>query len=780
MKINHIDYSGLSFEDVENRKQQGKINIVDNHITKSYYEIFSHNIFTFFNLINAILLAMILFVGSYKNMLFIFIIITNTAAGIYQEIKAKKTLDRLSVLTYDQVDILRNNEIKSIKIDEIVLDDYLILTNGNQVPTDCMLIEGHLEVNEALLTGESDAILKEKGQKLYSGSYITSGKGMCQVIHVGEDNYVHKIIKEAKASRQHNSQLNQSLDKILKIISILIVPIGILLFLKQIFVGHTPFPHAVISTVAALLGMIPEGLVLLTSVALTISVLRLAKQKTLVQELFCIETLARVDTICLDKTGTLTEGKLEVVDYFSFHNNNIHQIISNMNYYLNDKNVTSLALQTYFGKNNDLHASYTIPFSSERKYSAVSFENIGTFYIGAYQFVFPKGIEDLEEKCREQAEKGYRVLVIGHSYDQVIENELLSDLTPVGMIIFSDVIRENAKETLDYFKNQNVDIKIISGDDPITVSSIAKKAGIKKYKSYIDASTLKSIDAMEKAVNQYSIFGRVTPLQKKQMVLALQKQGHTVAMTGDGINDILAFKVADCSIAMASGSDAAKNAANLILLNNNFDAMPHIVNEGRRVINNISASASMFLIKTIFSIVLAIGTIFFGHAYPFEPIQLSIIGGCCVGIPTFFLTYESNFQKVEGHFLYRIFKNAFPYAMTIAVTSTIIVNVGRLFDINSHMLSTVCVLLTGWCYFRGLLSVYSPLTFYRKMIIYIMQIVYFFCLIIGHEFLSLANLNYYTAIILIAIITLSDVFFEFYRIIFDKGYHFFQKHKSHK
>lgn len=757
MKINNQDYHGLSTAEVNQRISNGKINTVDNKITKSYKQIFLNNTITFFNILNAALLGLVLFVGSYKNTLFILVIIINTIAGIYQEIKAKRTLDRLSILTTSHVEVIRDDELKEIDIDQIVLDDYIVLTTGAQIPTDSILIDGHMETNESLLTGESDPVLKQNGDTLYSGSFITSGKGICKVIHVGDDNYMNQITQEAKRLKKHNSELNRCLNKILKYVSIVILPIGGLLFLKQFFYGNQTFNNSIVSTVAAILGMIPEGLVLLTSVALTLSVLRLAKQNTLVQELFCIETLARVDVLCLDKTGTITEGTMKVEFDVKMSNVDISEIVGNLMHSLTDVNVTAQALKEHYQTKTNFNPYFVIPFSSDRKYSGTSYFNRGTYYIGAYQFLFPKGNEELEEKCVDYASEGYRILVLAHT-DEVMSNEALPvDLEPLGIIVLSDVIRKDAKETLAYFNEQGVDLKVISGDDPITVSSIAKRAGLNNAHHYVDATTLSTSEEITEALNKYSVFGRVTPQQKKAMVVALKQQGHTVAMTGDGVNDVLAFKEADCSIAMASGSDAAKNAANLVLLDNNFDAMPHIVDEGRRVINNITMSASMFLIKTIFSALIAISTIFFGQAYPFEPIQLSLISACGVGIPTFFLTYEANFARVEGNFLETVLEKSFPSAFTIAIGATLITNIGLALNYDPNMLSTVCVLFTGWNYTIALLKIYRPLTKYRKFIIYSTQFCYYISMMIGQSILELTGVSFNWLMILLGLIAFSSI-----------------------
>lgn len=772
--------TGLSDQEVIQRINEGKVNNVDNKITKSYKEIFINNTITFFNMINVSLLALLIFVGSYKNTLFILVIVINTIAGIYQEIKAKITLDRLKIIVSSKVDVIRNGITKTIAINEIVLDDYLILHTGMQIPSDSILVDGYVEANEALLTGESDPILKQTGDKLFSGSFVTSGKGICKVIHVGDDNYTNKIANEAKKLKKHDSKLNQSLNMILKYISIIIVPLGILLFLKQYLYGNLGFNDAIVSTVAAIIGMIPEGLVLLTSVALTISVLRLTKQKTLVQELFCIETLARVDTLCLDKTGTITEGTMKVEFDVKICNVNIEEIVGNLINSSTDENVTSNALKKHYTKMNNYKLCHNIPFSSDRKYSGASFYQEGTYYLGAYQFLFPQGNDELEIICNKYASDGYRILVLAHSSEVKQDDKLALDLTAYGIIVLSDVIRKDAKEILAYFDKQGVDLKVISGDDPLTVGAIAKKAGLKNANHYIDASTLKTPQDFENALKSYSVFGRVTPQQKKEMVLALKRLGHTVAMSGDGVNDVLAFKEADCSIAMAAGSDVAKNVANLVLLDNNFSAMPHIVNEGRRVINNITMSASMFLIKTIFSILISIATIFLGQAYPFEPIQLSLISTCGVGIPTFFLTYEANFEHVKGNFLTTVLEKSFPFALTIAIGAATITNIGLYLGYDPLMLATICILFTGWNYLLALLKIYRPLTLYRRIVIYLTQLLYFALMLIGQPLFELTDISFNWLVVLLALIVYSSLFIDFSSYLFKQLEKFYNKHKKSK
>ena len=763
-------YIGLTKKEVLDRVKNSQVNHIEDDLSRSKKEIILTHSITFFNILNVVLFLMLILVGSFKNTLFIFIIITNSVIGIYQELKAKRTLDALSLLTVSNARVIRDGTQQSIPVEELVLDDLILLKAGDQIPSDSKIIKGKLEVNEALLTGESDSILKESSDELYSGSFITSGEALCQIIHVGEDNYTHQITKEAKQYKKHNSELHNSLNSILKIVSFLIIPLGLLLFSKQYFLGSFTFKESIVSTVAAALGMIPEGLVLLTSVALTVSVLRLAKQKTLVQELYCIETLARVDTLCLDKTGTITEGKLSVEEVINISGEDIESIMGNLLFHLKDSNATALALKEHFKDNSTYSVHHTIPFSSDRKYSGVSFKDQGTYYIGALQFLFPNSIDThISNQALRYAEEGYRVLVLAHSPSVIDNFDLPQDLEACSLIIISDVIREDVKETLRFFKTQGVECKVISGDDPITVSRIAAEAGIENAEKYIDASTLETREQILDAVERYSVFGRVSPQQKKEMVLCLKSLNKTVAMTGDGVNDVLAFKEADVSIAMADGSDVAKQSANVVLLDNNFDALPHIVNEGRRVINNITKSASMFLIKTVFSGFITILTILFGQAYPFEPIQLSLISACCVGIPSFLLTYESNFQKPEANFVKTVFRNAVPTALVISLGTTLIMNLGLHLNGSKDMLVTICVIFTAWNYMLALKDIYSPFAGYRKFVLYSTQALYFIALILGRETLGMAGLDYLSLVFLLFLLSMSPLFQDLALYLYNLG-----------
>lgn len=829
--------TGLTNEEVQERIAQGQVNNNENPNTRTYKQIILENTLTFFNFLNLVLLVLVLLVGSYKNSMFVGIIFINTVIGIIQEIRAKKTIDKLAILTESKTVVLREGKKWKISTEKLVVDDLIFLKAGEQVPADAKILEGSLEVNESLLTGEADNLPKNTGDELFSGSFVTAGQACCQIIHVGSDNYASRITSEAKEFKRHNSELRNSLNAILKVISIIIVPLGAMLFYKQYYFVGDNIRDSVVNMVAAVLGMIPEGLVLLTSVALTLGALKLAQKKTLVQELYCIETLARVDTLCLDKTGTITEGTMcvEAVESYppvydeisgeaagnkteSGESKNdrtessdlvevsaaseisavsaaeaiakedgssilspreeseagtetysqedpekireIEHIMGNLLSVLKDQNATADALRARFKVSQDMELDHVIPFSSDRKYSGAAFKDTGTYLMGAVQFLFPEGNPELAEYCSGFAKEGLRVLVVAHSENVNEGTEIPAGLEPIGLLLLTDVIRQEAPDTLAYFESQGVDLKVISGDDPVTVSAIARRAGLKNAEQYVDATTITTQEQMDEAVATYSVFGRVTPQQKQAMVKSLQAQKHTVAMTGDGVNDVLALKEADCSIAMAEGSDAAKNIANVVLLDSNFAAMPEIVNQGRRVVNNIRTAASMFLIKTIFSVLLSLITIFFGDAYPFEPIQMSLISACAVGIPTFLLAQENNYEKIDHTFLRHVFMNAFPAAVTITGCVFSVMLVCQNVYHSNAMLNTACVLVTGWNYMAALKTVYAPLNTYRKVIIYSMQVIFFGAAVILQNLLTLGSLEFGMIILVFLLMTFSPILID--------------------
>lgn len=695
----------LSDEEVQQRINCGKVNTDSSVPTKSVKRIIYDNVVTLFNIVNIILFLLLIFAGSYKNMLFMGVVVCNTAIGIIQEIRSKRSVDKLSILVSKKVKAIRNSKEIEIPIEEIVIDDIIFLKRGSQVPSDCIVIDGECYANESLLTGESDTILKTEKAQLYSGSFISSGECYAKVNKVGSDNYASKIHSEAKYIKKVNSEIMNTLKKIIKFCSIIIFPVGIALFCAKFFLYNDTFSSSVVSTVGALIGMIPEGLVLLTSSVLAVSVIRLTRNKVLVQELYCIETLARVDVLCLDKTGTITSDEMEVTKIvpFSDDNDEINLALSSLSKNSNDDNSTIRSISEYCKDFESLKAKSVIPFSSEKKWSGAAFDNGISYIIGAGEFILK---DRAKYKCVFDAissiNEPVRILTLAKADYEINKNDDLTDLTPLALILIKDKIRENAKQTINYFIEQGVNLKVISGDGVNTVANIAKEAGIQGAELAVDATTLTTEESINQAAEKYNVFGRVTPSQKKQLVKALQAKGHTVAMTGDGVNDVLALKEADCSVAMAAGSEAARNVSQLVLINNDFSSMPKVVAEGRRAINNIQRSASLFLIKTLYSIVLAIVFIFVSSAYPFQPIQLSFVGGLTIGLPSFVLALQPNRDRIKGDFFANVISRAIPGAFTIIMNIVLATFVGRNFGFDSNDISTIAVYLTA---FVGVLMV---------------------------------------------------------------------------
>lgn len=652
---------GLTEEEVKQRQEKGLVNYDTTIPTKSIKKILFDNFFTLFNFLNLFLGMAIFLVGSYKNMLFLGIAIINTAISTIQEIHSKKVVDKLSIIASSKTKVIRNGKKQEIPIHELVLDDIVEFHTGNQIATDSVILEGNVQVNESFITGEPNSIYKKEGDRLLSGSYIVSGKCIARVEHIGEENYTAKISSGAKYVKKVNSEIMNSLKRIIRFLTFAIIPIGVAMFFTQLQVEEFTFQEAVVKSVAAVIGMIPEGLVLLTSTVLAVSVIRLSKSKVLVQELYCIETLARVDTLCLDKTGTLTEESMEVKNYISVNQNQkeMNNILANIAKFSEDENATIEAIRKYFTKiEEEWVPAQKIAFSSKNKWSGINFEKEGTYLLGAPEFILKEELKNYKDTINQYA-KDYRVLVLAYSPNKISNNELPEKVELIGYVLLLDKIRKEAKQTLRYFKKQGVDIKIISGDNPITVSKIAKQVGIENYDQYVDMTTIEDEQEIEKVATQYTIFGRVSPTQKKVLIEALQKAGKTVAMTGDGVNDVLALKAADCSIAMANGSDATKSVSQLILLDSNFASMPKVVAEGRRTINNIQRSATLFLVKTIYSGLLAVMFLFMKEAYPFIPIQMSLISSITIGLPSFILALEPNKERIQGDFLRNVLIRSF-------------------------------------------------------------------------------------------------------------------------
>ena len=709
---NKIIQEGLSSEDVKKRQEKNLVNYDTSVPTKSIKKILFDNFFTIFNFLNLFLGIIVFMAGSFKNMIFLSVVIINTAISTIQEIHSKKVVDRLSVLASSKARVIRDGKRQEISINEIVIDDVLEFKTGSQIATDSIILNGTVQVNESFLTGEPDSIEKKEGDVLLSGSYIVSGNCAAKVIHIGEENYTAKISKDAKYVKKVNSEIMTSLNKIIKFLTFAIIPIGIALFIVQLNVENLSFQSAVTKTVAAIIGMIPEGLVLLTSTVLAVSVVRLSKSKVLVQELYCIETLARVDTLCLDKTGTLTEGIMEVKDYIPINDSdtNMKNILSNISKFSEDENSTINAIKDYFKDiTNEFVPVKKYAFSSKTKWSAITFENQGSYIIGAPEFILKNNFKKYENTINKYT-KDYRVLVLAHTQSKIEKENLPLDTDIIGLLLITDKIRKEAKDTLEYFYKQDVNIKIISGDNPITVSKIAKQVGVKNYDKYIDMSKITDKDNMLDIATNYTVFGRVTPTQKKELVLALKSKGKTVAMTGDGVNDVLALKAADCSIAMQNGSDATKNVAQLVLLDSNFASMPKVVAEGRRTINNIQRSASLFLVKTIYSTILALMFLFMGEAYPFVPIQLTLISTVTIGIPSFILALEPNNARIRGNFLRNVISKSLPTGITVALNILIISILNKCNIISNEHYSSLCVIATSIC---GLILLFT-LTKSRK------------------------------------------------------------------
>lgn len=703
---------GLSSEQVKERINDNLCNNDTELPTKSIKRIFYDNIFTLFNILNIILGFFVFYVGSYKNMLFLGVAVCNTAIGIFQEVRAKRTIDRLSIISATKVNVIRDGKVTPLHINQIVLDDIIEFSQGNQIPVDCTVISGECDVNESLLTGESDAIHKTKDDMMLSGSFVVSGKCYARVEHIGDNNYASKISAEAKYIKKVNSEIMYTLKKIIKILTIIIIPLSIILFLRQYYSGNITsetintlfgqvnahFAAAVVSTVASVIGMIPEGLILLTSTVLAVSVIRLSKYHVLVQELYCIETLARVDVLCLDKTGTITEGCMEVADIIPYDKNvekeNMVDIMCGLVSALDDTNATFMALKDKFNEKSDMQSDNVIPFASEKKWSGAHFVNCGSYIMGAAEFILKTIPTDLKQLLQNYS-RNYRAIILAHSDNDFSNRELPENISVIGIILLNDKIRAEAPETLRYFADQNVTVKVISGDNPITVSDVARRADVKNYDKYVDATTLKTDDDIKSAIEEYTVFGRVTPAQKKKFVVALKEKGHTVAMTGDGVNDVLALKEADCSIAMAAGSDAARSVSQLVLLDSNFASMPKVVAEGRRSINNIQRSSTLFIVKTIFSTLLAFLFIFLAVPYPFQPIQLTLVNACTIGIPSFILALEPNKERIKGIFFFNIMKKAVPAGITTVINIILCILARSIFSLSDMEYSTLSVCLTA-------------------------------------------------------------------------------------
>ena len=706
-------YKGLSTKEVEELTAQGKVNVSDNNNLKSNWQIIKDNVFTLFNLYNLIIAIALLLVGAYTNTFFFLIITINVLIGIIQEIHGKNLVKKLSILTASKTTVIRDGKRQEIEIEKVVLGDTILLKQGDQIPSDSYVIDGEIEVNEALLTGESDLIEKKQEDKLLSGSYVVSGKCYAVVEKVGEDNFANQIISATKKHKDNNSELINSMKKVTKFTSFVIIPVGVILFIQAYFIRESVLPESVIATAAALLGMLPKGLVLLITIALESGVIKLAKKEVLVQELYSIESLAHIDTICLDKTGTITQGKMKVSEVKLYDENIMPKPFNDMMVAfvngMDDTNSTFKAMKNYFKGDINYEKIDNVPFSSERKWSAISFKEEGSVIVGAPERLFEKSDKEMPERIVELQKGGKRVLAIGYS-KEVVKDDELPKLDVVASVILEDPLRRNAKEMLGYFKEQGVDVKIISGDNALTVSNIAKRAGLEDYESYIDLSTISTDAEIVNLVDRYSIFARVLPHQKSIIVKALQAKNHKVAMTGDGVNDVIALRESDCSITLPDASDAAKQVSQIVLLNSDFSVLKDVLMEGRRVVNNITNVARIFFIKTIYSVLLSLFCIITNTAFPFIPIQITLIDLVIEGYTSFFITFEKNKKPITGAFLPTALTNAAPFAIVIMFNIIILTFIGNVIGIDQGTLTTMMYILIGFVSILAVQEVCTPFT----------------------------------------------------------------------
>ena len=719
-------YEGLSSKQVQERFEKHLNNEKVKKLTISNAQIIRQNVFTYFNFINLILFILVLLTGKIKNGLFLGTVIFNACIGIYQQMKSKKLLDRLSFLAEDTIKAKRDGKWVSISLEEIVVDDLIEIVSGMQFPVDGIVLDGNGEADESSISGESQLVEKQVNDFIYAGTNLTSGKVLVKVEHVSKQCIIYRMIEDASKESPASSYLHQDLEKMIKIISICIIPAGVLLFLTQYMFMHLTMQDALLKTIAALVGMIPEGLVVLTTIALAVSTIRESKNHVLIQDLFSIEALARVNTVCFDKTGTLTTGNMNVVhvEYLGNDKNEVNTLLGS--YLQNEEafNQTSQALLEYFDVNHTYALGESLPFSSKRKYAAKVLKGKGTLYVGAYSYLCEEADASLQAKIDFYTQQGKRVLAVGFRQEETINSN--DAMSIIALVVIQDEMRKNAKEIIAYFKKQNIQVCMISGDDPKTVASLAKMAGVDNSEHYVDVS--RSYESMDALASNYTIFGRVRPEEKKQLVCAMQKQGKIVLMSGDGVNDVPALKVADVSISIKDASSAAKNTVNIILMDNDFSKIPSIVNEGRRVINNISRASSMYLVKTVFSFLLTLYVICTRNAYPFLPIHLTLISAIGVGIPTFILQMEPSFERIQGKFLRNAFLKALPSSLTVFLAAFLCMHFKRMYSISELRFYGIFVFLSGYVYLWTLLKVYQPFTKRRLLVIGCMSILLGVCL----------------------------------------------------
>lgn len=809
---------GLTSEEVRERIDKGLTNHTDISTQKTVGQIVKSNLLTYFNLIFLILTVLLCIVGSFRNLTFLPVIIGNTVIGIFQELRAKKTLDKMSMLNAPHSIVVRDGEQQQIQSEELVKDDIIILSAGNQICADATVLSGSISVNEALLTGESDEIKKKSGDRLMSGSFVVSGQCYAKLDKVGNESYISQLTAQAKAMGDgEQSEMIRYINKLVKWVGIIIIPVGIILFCQAYIMNGETFKKSVVSMVAAVLGMIPEGLYLLTTVALALSTIRLAKKQVLLHDMKSIETLARVDVLCVDKTGTITEPGMQVTELVisgrcgdaEMDKRAFAHLLADYSSVIEDNNATMEAIRAYVAKNEIEKGSRTLlktqPFTSANKYSKVSFVE-GDYMLGAPEFIMKDRYDEISEEIEEYQSKGYRVLLMaeqsGSSAMADTENAADTDksgqqapgvkgaadmassragmVSPIGYIVLSNPIRENAESTFTYFKEQGVAIKVISGDNPATVSEVAKRAGIDGAENYVDASTLASEKDITEAVDKYTVFGRVTPKQKQLIVRALQKQKHTVAMTGDGVNDILAMKDADCSIAMASGSEAAAQAAQTVLLDSDFGRMPYVVFEGRQVVNNIQRSASLFLVKNIFSLLMAIFSAVFAITYPLEPSQISLISMFTIGLPGFLLALEPNRNRIEGNFMVNVMLKALPAGLTDVLSVGALVICGQVFNLPSEDIATAGTMLLAVVGFMIIIKISHPFNKMKYGVLIINIVGLLFCgLFLGRLF-AIESISNICFLLMVVFAFAAESMFRYLTLFVEKLSSFFGDEKNRR
>ena len=766
--------TGLTTEEAQLRAEKGWSNGMVQSASRSEKSIILENCLTFFNLVFVVLAVILALSGSsVKNMTFLIVVICNAVIGCYQEIRAKRAVDKLTLVAAQQIRTLRDGEITTIRSDLLVRDDVVEFLSGDQICADGIVLSGELQVNEALVTGEEDAIVKRPGDELKSGSFVVAGSARARLTRVGADSFAARLAAEAKANpHASKSEMMKSLDRLIRVVGFALIPIGLILFYQEFKVLQLGLQNSVEGTVSALIGMIPEGLYLLTSVAMAVSSLKLARQKVLVQDMNCIETLARVDVLCVDKTGTITTAGMQVENVIALTDDppeRLERILAAIYSDIEPENDTAKAMAEVFAGETDWVCTQRIPFQSATKWSAAVFRGQGAFIVGAPEFTLGSRYDEFRETVEEWSGRGYRVLLIAQYAAELQEILEPGKLHPLALIMLSNQIRPEAPDTFAYFAAQGVEIKVISGDNPITVSEVAHRAGIANAEHWVDTTQLSTEADLAKAVKKYTVFGRVTPDKKKLLIRALRKQGHTVAMTGDGVNDVLAMKESDCSIAMASGAQAASQVAQLVLLTSDFSAMPGIVGEGRRVINNIQRAATLFLVKNIFSLGLSILSLFTSWPYPIVPLHLSVISALTIGVPSFFLAMEPNYERVRGHFLRGVLRRAFPGGLTNIFVVLMAQAFMSVFSIPLEQTSTVCAALLGIVGLLVLFQTCKPFDKFRKLIFAAMAFALVFCFTVLSSFFQLSPSSRESTLIMLTLLLMTPTVFLIVRRVFDLG-----------